>query len=91
MKVSNVTYIRDYEISITFEDGTTGTVDLKDLVTHGVFQVLKDKTLFAKIYSTDYSIAWSKDLEIDIAELYAEISGKNPNDFFDKKVKYASY
>ena len=90
MKVTEVTYMGEYKIGITFEDGVTGSVDLTDLVNSGIFELLKDKSKFAKIYSTGYSIAWSEDLEIDAAELYAEISGKSPQEFFETKVIYAS-
>lgn len=90
MKVCDVTYVGEYKIALTFEDGVTGSIDLADLVNDGIFQVLKDKTRFAKIYATDYSIAWSEELEIDAASLYAELSGKSPQDFFDSKIIYAS-
>jgi hypothetical protein len=90
MKVSEVTYIGEYKIGLTFEDGVTGSVDLTDLVNCGIFEILKDKAKFAKIYSTEYSVAWSEDLEIDAAELYAEISGKSPQEFFESKTIYAS-
>ena len=90
MKVFKVTYIGEYKIALTFEDGVTGNIDLSDLVNEGIFQVLKDKEQFAKIYATEYSVAWSEDLEIDVAELYAEISGKSPQEFFESKTIYAS-
>jgi hypothetical protein len=53
MKVSEVTYIGEYKIGLIFEDGVTGSVDLTDLVNGGIFEVLKDKAKFVKIYSTD--------------------------------------
>ena len=90
MKVSNVKYLRDYFVSITFDDGLFGTIDLSDLVSQGIFTVLKDKERFSKIYATDYSLAWSEDLEIDIAQIYSEISGKNPGNFFNTNITYAS-
>ena len=77
MKVSDVKYLKDYMISITFNDGVIGTIDLSDLVKQGIFSVLKDKAQFSKIYTTGYSLAWSEELEIDVAEIYSEISGKN--------------
>ena len=90
MKVSDVKYIKDYIISITFEDGIVGTIDLSDLVNKGIFSVLKDKEQFSKIFTTGYSIGWSEELEIDIAEIYSEISGKNPGEFFNTNISYAT-
>jgi len=90
MKVSDVKYLKDYIVSITFEDGIVGTIDLSDLVNQGVFSVLKDKEQFSKIFTTGYSIGWSEELEIDVAEIYSEISGKNPGEFFNTNISYAT-
>ena len=90
MKVSDVKYLKDYIISITFEDGIVGTIDLSDLVNQGIFSVLKDKEQFSKIFTTGYSIGWSEELEIDIAEIYSEISGKNSGEFFNTNISYAT-
>ena len=90
MKITEVRYHSDYKIELSFEDGVTGSIDLSELVEQGIFKILKDKELFARIHSTDYSIAWSEELEIDVAELYAEISGKSPQEFFDSNSTYAT-
>lgn len=90
MKVLNVKYLKDYSIHVLFEDGTEGDVQLKDLVQLGVFQVLKNQELFAKVYNTGYSIAWSEDLEIDTASIYSELSGKNPASAFPSTPAYAT-
>jgi hypothetical protein len=37
MKVQEVKYIADYTISIKFDDGISGTIQLKDLVQKGIF------------------------------------------------------
>lgn len=75
MKVQEVTYLTDYTISVKFEDGVSGTVQLNDLVEKGIFKVLQDKIEFAKVYTTGYSIAWSNELEIDATTIYSEITG----------------
>jgi hypothetical protein len=90
MKITEVKYLSDYKIELSFEDGVSGSIDLSELVEEGIFMILKDKEQFARIYSTDYSIAWSEELEIDVAELYAEISGKSPQAFFDSNSTYAT-
>lgn len=41
MKVQEVTYLSDYIISVKFEDGVSGTVQLNDLVEKGIFKVLQ--------------------------------------------------
>jgi hypothetical protein len=38
MKVQEVKYVADYTISIKFDDGISGTIQLNDLVQKGHFQ-----------------------------------------------------
>ena len=76
MKVQEVKYISDYIISIKFDDGVYGTIELNDLVQKGIFKVLQDKNEFAKVYTNGYSIAWSNELEIDATTIYSELTGK---------------
>ncbi len=90
MKVLDVKYLKDYRIHVIFEDGIEGDVQLNDLVQLGVFQVLKKQELFAKVYSTGYSIAWSDDLEIDANSIYSELSGKDPATAFITQPAYAT-
>ena len=77
MKVREVKYIADYTISIKFDDGINGTIQLSDLVQKGIFKLLQDKSEFAKVYTNGYSIAWSNELEIDATTIYAELTGKH--------------
>ena len=72
MKVQEVKYLSDYNISVKFEDGVSGTVQLNDLVEKGIFKVLQDKNQFAKVYTNGHSIAWSNELEIDAITIYSE-------------------
>lgn len=75
MKIQEVKYISDYTISINFDDGVSGTIQLNDLVEDGIFTVLKDKKKFAKVYTNGYSVAWSNELEIDATTIYLGITG----------------
>ena len=77
MRVQEVKYIADYTISIKFDDGVSGTIQLDDLVTKGIFKPLQDKDKFEKVYTTGYSIAWSNELEIDATAIYSDITGKD--------------
>jgi hypothetical protein len=90
MKVLDVKYLKDYSIHVVFEDGVAGDVHLNDLVELGIFRMLKNLELFKKVYTTGYSIAWSEDLEIDAATIYAELSGKVPGDIFSFPITYAT-
>ncbi len=86
MKVQQVKYIADYTISIKFDDGISGTIQLNDLVQKGIFKVLQDKNQFAKVYTNGYSIAWSNELEIDATTIYAELTAKHFAEILSQKL-----
>lgn len=90
MKVHEVKYIADYTISIKFDDGVCGTIQLNDLVEKGIFQVLRDKNQFAKVYTNGYSIAWSDELEIDATAIYSDLTGKHFGDILNPKLSHAT-
>jgi hypothetical protein len=90
MKVQEVKYLSDYKISVKFEDGVSGTVQLNDLVEKGIFKVLQDKNQFAKVYTNGHSIAWSNDLEIDATNIYSELTGKHFGAIISPKLSHAS-
>jgi len=85
MKISSVQGLNDYMIQVEFEDGVKGKINLSDLVASGIFAELKDLNRFAQVYSTGYSIAWTKDLEIDAATVYSELTGKDPSNYFSQQ------
>jgi high-affinity K+ transport system ATPase subunit B len=90
MKVNEVKYINDYTIFVSFDDGISGIIQLNDLVEHGIFQQLKNIDKFSKVYTTGFSIAWSEELEIDAASIYAELTGIIPSNYFNNYTNYAS-
>jgi hypothetical protein len=90
MKVLDVTYLKDYSIHVVFEDGIAGDVHLDDLIELGIFKMLKETVMFKKVYTTGYSIAWSEELEIDAATIYAELSGKAPGHVFSSPISYSA-
>ena len=42
------------------------------------------------MYTTGFSIAWSEELEIDAASIYAELTGIIPSNYFNIFTNYAS-
>ncbi len=90
MKVEEVIYKSDFTIQVKFNDGVVGYIQLNELVEKGIFQELKDLNKFSKVYSTGYSIAWSDELEIDAATIYAEITEKSIGEVIKPKLIYAS-
>jgi hypothetical protein len=90
MKVINVNALDDYKLQVAFDNGVSGTIDLKDFIKKGIFSVLEDKSVFKKVYPTGHSIAWNDDLEIDALTVYAEILNKEPGDILNADFSYAS-
>ena len=90
MKVNEVKYFNDYTLFVSFDDGISGIIQLNDLVEHGIFQQLKNLDKFSKVYTTGFSIAWSEELEIDAASIYAELTGIIPSNYFNIYTNYAS-
>ena len=90
MKVQEVKYISDYTISIKFDDGVSGTIQLNDLVQKGIFKVLQDINQFANVYTNGYSIAWSNELEIDATKIYSDLTGKNFGEILSPKLTHAT-
>lgn len=90
MKAVSVNALPEYKIEVAFDDGVSGVVDLKDFIGKGIFSALKDKSLFNKVYTTGYSIAWSDELEIDALAIYAEILNKKPEEVLSASLTYAT-
>ena len=90
MTATNVKAIGDYKISVSFDDGISGIVDLTDLIQKGIFRELKDPIFFAKVYTTGEAIAWNDDLEIDALNIYAKIAKKDPSELARKYFTHAA-
>lgn len=89
MKITDIAVVPEYKLKVSFDDGVSGVIDLKDFTENGIFSVLKDKQLFNKVYSVGYAVAWSDELEIDAVTIYAEIINKDPKDILSTEMNYA--
>ena len=79
--VTNATYIDEYKIRITFENGKEGIIDFQDyLKAGGVFNSLKDINYFKKFYiNKDIgTICWPDGLDIAPESLYEKLT-KSPS------------
>jgi len=90
MKVISLNPLHDYKLQVTFDDGVSGVVDLKNFIKNGIFSILQNEELFKKVFSNGYSIAWSDELEIDALTVYAEILNKEPEDILAANFNYAT-
>jgi hypothetical protein len=67
-RLVDVAPLSDYRLSVTFRDGQQGVVDMKALIfspSAGVFAVLRDEALFAKVRVETGAPVWPG--EVDLA------------------------
>jgi len=70
IKVIDAKYIRDYQIELTFNDGTQKVVDLKDSFKGPVFEPLKDLNNFRNFKLNRWTIEWQNGADLAPEYLY---------------------
>jgi len=58
LHVASVEYLDNYQLKLTFNNGIEGIVDLEQELYGEIFEPLKDKSLFQKVYVTSRTIEW---------------------------------
>jgi len=56
--VTDVQYVKDYQLYLTFNNGVEGTVDLEAELYGEIFEPLRDKKLFQQVSLTSRTIEW---------------------------------
>ena len=64
LKVTDVEYVKDYELLLTFSDGTCKLCDLKPYLTGEVFGELLDRDKFIQYGLTGYTIEWANGADL---------------------------
>jgi hypothetical protein len=70
-------YLENYQLKLIFNNGIQGIVDLEQELYGEIFEPLKDKSLFQKVFVTSRTIEWSNGADF-APEFLFEIA-------FDKK------
>ena len=70
LKVKDVDYIKDYELLLTFSDGSRKRVDLQPYLTGEVFGELLDRDKFVQYGLTSYTIEWANGADLAPEFLY---------------------
>ena len=58
LHVTSVSYLDGYKLMVKFNNGTEGVVDLEAELYGEIFEPLRDKTLFKKVFVTSRTIEW---------------------------------
>ena len=59
MHVTKAKYIDDYRVSLSFNDGTEGEIDLENELQGQIFEPLKDKSFFKSFILEGHTLLWS--------------------------------
>ena len=82
-RVTNVKVLQAYRLELTFDDGTSGTVDLSHLAGKGVFACWNDPAAFAQArVGPSGELAWGDQIDLCPDALYLKGTGKKPEEIF---------
>lgn len=71
--------LADHRLALTFDDGTTGEVDVSELVNFtGVFEPLRDHDEFSKVRVDPElgTVCWPNGADLDPLVLYSKVTGE---------------
>ena len=73
----------NFRIWLRYDDGTTGDVDLSDLVGRGVLSAWHDIRFFNSVKLGSHgAIEWGSDIDLCPDAMYLRLTGKAPEDIF---------
>ena len=70
LKITDVEYIKEFELLLTFNDGKVKRVDLKDKLNGSIFEPLKDRRNFIQFGLIHGTIEWSCGADVAPEYLY---------------------
>ena len=87
--INTVKAIEKYKISVLFNDGTKGIINLSHLAGKGIFSYWDEDNNFEKVFinKENNAIAWSEYLEIDTLNCYLTIRGIDFDEYINSNIK----
>jgi hypothetical protein len=81
--ITAIEVLQGYRLSLTFDDGASGIVDLSHLAGKGVFARWLDRKQFEQVrIGSVGELVWGDDLDLCPDSLYLQVTGKKPEDIF---------
>jgi hypothetical protein len=68
--VVKITPNEDYTLSIVFDNGEQGTLDMKPYLGFGVFRKLEDRDIFKRVKVSFDTIEWNGGIDLDPEFIY---------------------
>lgn len=82
-RIRSVNVLAGHRLSLTFDDGVTGVVDLSDKVGKGVFALWRDRSAFERVrVGSQGELVWDDQIDLCPDALYLQVTGKKPEDLF---------
>jgi hypothetical protein len=82
-RVTSVVVVGKYSLSLLFDDGARGTVDLSALAGRGVFALWDDYEHFRKVrIGENGELLWEDQIDLCPDSLYLKATGKTPDEVF---------
>jgi hypothetical protein len=83
MKITDAKVAGRFQVSLRFDDGTSGTLDLGHLAGRGVFSAWLQDGVFERLsISPEGALQWPGDLDLCPDSLYLLVSGKSAAEVF---------
>lgn len=67
----------DYVLDVEFDNGESGTLDMKPFLDFGVFQRLKDHDAFDRVRVAFDTVEWESGVDLDPEFVYAKCQVRN--------------
>ena len=82
-KILQVEALEGYKLSLSFQDGSSGVVDLSSLIDQPVFSAWKEQGAFAAVrISETGELEWACGVDLCADALYLQVTGKSPEEIF---------
>ena len=83
MKIVEAKPVEDCRLSLRFDDGTSGIVDLSSIAGVGVFSDWAQPGVFQQVRVSELGgVEWPGELDLCPDSLYLKLTGKSPEDLF---------
>lgn len=77
--VKEVTPGENYTLSVVFENGENGQLDMKPFLDFGIFQRIKDYEVFRRVHVVFDTIEWDCGVDLDPEYVYTKCLESKPS------------
>lgn len=82
-RVTRVDVLQGYRLNLTFDNGTSGVIDLSNLAGKGIFACWNDWAAFGQVrIGSSGELVWDDRVDLCPDALYLKVTGKVPEEVF---------